>query len=92
MTTLELIEWSALLIGTSGTIIWALRIWVGVEAWLWLASGLLWIVFAAANGHEGLAVRDVIGIILYVTGIVTSFRNKRDLKRTAAAPVPEAAV
>ena len=78
----ELLEWSAFSVGTIGTLFWAAGWkWRGrsVEGWFWLASALLWIWFAIINHHAGLAARDLLGVALYIVGIVKSFQ---------AAPAP----
>ena len=71
-----IIEWSAFCIGTIGTIIWAIK-WRGggIESWFWLASSLLWIVFAIQSSHSGLAFRDLIGVGLYTWGIWTHHKK-----------------
>lgn len=74
-----LIEWMAFGVGTVGTVLWALGVkWNDkpLEGWFWLASALLWIVFATLNGHQGLAARDLIGAALYVAGIWRAFATK----------------
>lgn len=83
-----IVEYTALGIGTLGTGLWALnKSQLGVSV-LWLASAVLWIVFAQMNGHVGLAVRDVIGLCLYVIAIRTYLKlrpvsGKRSVTRPA---------
>jgi hypothetical protein len=75
----EVLEWAAFGIGTIGTVMWALGLkWNGkpIEGWFWLASALIWIVFAMVNDHNGLAARDLIGTVLYVVGIWKSFFHR----------------
>lgn len=84
----ELLEWSAFGIGTIGTVLWARGFkWNGrpVEGWFWLASALLWIWFAISHSHEGLAARDMLGVGLYLYGIVRATRPE-----SAVADVPHA--
>ena len=74
------IEWSAFFIGTLGTIAWACGYRYkgkSVEGWLWLISAFLWIWFAMNSNHNGLAARDLLGVVLYATGIIGSYRNKK---------------
>ena len=76
----EFIEWAAFAVGTIGTIAWAIGIKYkgrAVEGWFWLASALLWIWFAVLSGHKALAARDILGVALYATGIVNSFRKSK---------------
>lgn len=79
-----LLEWSAFLIGTVGTVLWAANVrWRGrpLEGWLWLASSILWIWFATLFGHGGLAARDLLGASLYIAGIWRAFRRPPDSDR-----------
>lgn len=71
------IEWTALSVGTAGTVLWALgknQLSVSV---LWMLSSILWIVFALTNGHYGLTARDMLGILLYAVGIRTYWISRR---------------
>lgn len=73
------LEWTAFCIGTAGTVLWAIGFkWRGhpIEGWLWLLSSLLWIWFAVVHTHSGLAARDLIGLSLYVAGIVKGARMR----------------
>lgn len=79
----DLLEWAAFLVGTIGTLVWAVGWkWHGrqIEGWFWLVSAMLWIVFAAINRHAGLAARDLIGVALYVMGIVKTFPQNQKLE------------
>jgi hypothetical protein len=83
----DLLEWSAFGVGTVGTVLWAAGYkWKGkpVEGWFWLVSALLWIGFAVIHNHNGLAARDLLGVVLYVYGIYTAMRGQGTV---AAAPV-----
>jgi hypothetical protein len=73
----SLLEWTALSIGTVGTIMWSLNKNQLVVSSLWLVSSLMWIVFAQFNGHYGLTVRDALGVFMYATGIWTYTKAQR---------------
>jgi len=78
------LEWSAFTVGTIGTLFWAKGARFKdkpVEGWFWLISGILWIVFAVSKGHYGLALRDVLGVILYLIGLhrIYSAQNNSSL-------------
>lgn len=75
------LEWSAFGIGTIGTLLWAFNFKLkgrSIEGWFWLISAIFWIWFAALNSHAGLAARDLLGVALYITGIVKSMKTKVD--------------
>lgn len=67
--TVEYIDWLALALGTIGTVIWAHNgSWSRYAAVLWLASSILWLIYAWLNGLPALGGRDAISIALYVYG------------------------
>lgn len=72
---LIILEWSALIIGTFGTILWALGKNQLLVSVLWLISAILWIFFAFINQHYGLGIRDFVGVILYLIGIRTYYKT-----------------
>ena len=75
-----IIEWAAFLVGTTGTILWALgknQLTVSV---LWMISSVLWIIFALGNEHYALTSRDLLGILLYSVGIKTYWKTKNKEK------------
>lgn len=72
---LIILEWSALIIGTTGTILWALGKNQLIVSVLWLISAILWIFFALINQHYGLGIRDFVGVILYLIGIKTYYKK-----------------
>lgn len=76
---MPILEWTAFAIGTLGTVLWAGGYTLRgrrIEGWLWLVSSLLWIWFAVVHTHNGLAARDLIGLSLYIAGIVKTYRSK----------------
>lgn len=79
ITPLSLIalEWTALGIGTAGTILWSLGKNQLAVSLLWMVSSLLWIAFALTNDHYGLTARDVLGLVLYGIGIRTYWLEQR---------------
>ncbi len=74
---LQVIEWSALGFGTLGTFMWATNKNQLAVSLLWMASAILWIVFAYNNGHYGLTARDVIGLLMYGMGIRTYWKSRQ---------------
>ena len=63
-------DWIALLIGTIGTALWAHNgKSARLAAPLWLASSLIWMVYAYINGLSALGARDFISVSLYGYGI-----------------------
>jgi hypothetical protein len=78
-TALIIIEWTALVIGICGTVLWSLGKNQFAVSLLWMISAILWIVFAVMNEHYGLIFRDFIGVILYAIGIKTYWlKSKKD--------------
>ncbi len=75
------LEWSALTIGTFGTILWALGKNQLIISILWLISAILWIFFSLINEHYGLGVRDAVGVILYIIGIKTYWKTAKMNKK-----------
>ena len=74
---LEMIEWTALALGTIGSILWSLGRSQFIVALLWMGSSLLWIGFAISNGHAGLTLRDVFGFGFALVGVRTHWQNLR---------------
>lgn len=72
-----ILEYSALTIGTIGTLLWALGKNQLIVSILWMTSALLWIAFALLHQHYGLTLRDLIGVILYSVGIYTYWKNSK---------------
>ncbi len=70
------IEWVALGVGTLGTVLWSLNKSQFTVSILWLISSLLWIWFAQLNGHYGLTARDGLGVVMYLVGIWTYYKNR----------------
>ncbi len=69
MSLLLHLDWLALAVGTVGTVLWAHNGRSARYAALWwLASSLLWMVFAWAKGLPALGVRDLISVVLYLYG------------------------
>ena len=75
---LFILEWTALIVGTTGTIMWALGKNQLITSFLWLISAILWIIFAIKNEHYGLTARDLLGVILYIIGIHTYWKKKNN--------------
>ncbi len=73
----SVIEWVALIVGTTGTVIWSLGKNQLIVSVCWLVSSLLWIWFAILNGHDGLTMRDSIGVIMYLIGIRTYLKKTK---------------
>lgn len=85
------LEWGAFILGTIGTVCWAKGATYKnkpIEGWFWLFSGLLWIIFALSQKHFGLALRDVLGVILYIFGIIRSFRENTGASAAIATISP----
>jgi len=65
-----LLEWSAVIMGTIGTIIWASKSkyskYCGI---IWIVGSFLWVIFALRNKHFGLAINNLVYILLYSYGI-----------------------
>lgn len=63
------LDWVALAIGTTGTILWSqngrFSKWAAV--W-WLVSSFFWVAFSWMHGLPALGLRDLISILLYVYG------------------------
>lgn len=72
-----ILEYSALTIGTIGTLLWALGKNQFLVSILWMVSALLWIAFSLLHQHYGLTIRDVIGVTLYSVGIHTYWKNSK---------------
>lgn len=74
---LRILEWTALGIGTIGTVLWSLGKNQLLVSILWMVSSLLWIVFSFSNDHYALTARDILGVSLYAMGIHTYWKNKK---------------
>ena len=77
----NILEYSALIIGTLGTILWAMGKSQILVSILWLVSALIWIGFSLLNGHDGLAIRDVFGVLMYSIGIRTYLKQNQEFKK-----------
>lgn len=74
---LPILEWSAFLIGTAGSILWAFGKSQLVVSVLWAVSAILWIAFAASSEIAGLALRDALALAIYVIGIRTYLQERK---------------
>lgn len=79
------LDWVALAIGAVGSFLWAHNgEWSKHASVWWLASSVLWIVFAWLNGMPALGVRDVLGIAAAVYGCYR-WRRPRGVVASVAA-------
>ncbi len=69
------LDWLAFGIGSIGTVIWISGRLKGLEGAFWFVSGLLWIVYAAKNGQDGLLLRDIFGVSLYAVGMINALKR-----------------
>lgn len=73
----SILEYSALAVGTVGTLLWSLGKNQLIVSILWMISAMLWIAFALSNEHYGLTARDGLGVLLYAMGISTYWKERK---------------
>lgn len=79
-------QYAALVIGTLGTVGWAVGgRYGGFATPLWCLSSLVWIFVGIRSGVHALSVRDTINVALYVYGVRAWFLSARP---AACAPSP----
>lgn len=90
MSASDVIQWSAFVVGTVGSILWAHNgAWAKYAGAFWLVASLLWVWFARLSGVPGLAARDLVSILTALWGawrwLGADKKSKRD-----RAPLPPA--
>lgn len=70
MTTQQVLEYAAALLGVLGALLLAVKSrWSGLAFVLWLASNALWIAFGLQGAHWGVALQNAAFSITSVIGI-----------------------